>query len=60
MTDKPGDISTDEKRFNETLKRMLKTPPTPHDDQKKKDDGRSRRPPVSHQDRQDEGDANKA
>jgi hypothetical protein len=60
MGDNPMDKSSEEKRFNETLKRMLKTPPTPHDDQKKKDDGRSRRPPVSHQDRQDGGNANKA
>ncbi|WP_189375269.1 MULTISPECIES: hypothetical protein [unclassified Mesorhizobium] len=24
-------VPSDEKRFNETLKRMLKTPPKPHD-----------------------------
>lgn len=31
MTDKEKDQPLDEKRFNETLKRMLKTPPKPHD-----------------------------
>jgi hypothetical protein len=30
MTEKPTE-KADEKRFNDTLKRMLKTPPKPHD-----------------------------
>jgi hypothetical protein len=34
ISEKPD---TDEKRFNETLKRMLKTPPKPHEGAKRKD-----------------------
>lgn len=33
MKDKVQPAETDEKRFNETLKRMLKTPPKPHKEQ---------------------------
>lgn len=42
----------DDEKFNDTLKRMLKTPP----DHKVKDDGRSRRPRLSHEDSKDSGD----
>ncbi|WP_179295137.1 hypothetical protein [Mesorhizobium sp. WSM3868] len=31
MAGEKPDKDSDEKRFNETLKRMLKTPPKPHD-----------------------------
>jgi hypothetical protein len=36
MTEKPDEKKSDEKRFNDTLKRMLKTPPKPHDEKKAK------------------------
>ncbi|MDG4855268.1 MULTISPECIES: hypothetical protein [unclassified Mesorhizobium] len=42
---KPDHTKTDEKRFNETLKRMLKTPPKAHADQTKK--GGDKAPPPS-------------
>ncbi|WP_181183186.1 hypothetical protein [Mesorhizobium sp. B3-1-7] len=32
----PDQKQTDEAKFNETLKRMLKTPPAPHDSDKSK------------------------
>lgn len=44
----------DEQKFNETLKRMLDTPPKPHE---KKGDDKSRRPPVSDQDLENGSDA---
>jgi len=34
----------DEKAFNETLKRMLKTPPKPHKDDAKKEKGDDKKP----------------
>jgi len=38
---------SEEDRFNETLKRMLKTPPKPHDaPQKEKRQAEARRPPL--------------
>ena len=32
-----------DKRFNDALKRMLKTPPTPHDGKKKPKDGENKK-----------------
>ena len=34
------DQNADEKKFNDTVKRMLKTPPKPHDASSRKEDSR--------------------
>jgi len=42
------DQDTDENKFTDTLKRMLKTPPKPHDsDTEYSNDGAKSRPPVN-------------
>ncbi len=41
----------DQEKGDEVLKRMLKTPPKPHE----KDDDRSRRLPLTEEDRENEG-----
>jgi len=45
-TKKTAGLDSDESRFNETLKRMLKTPPKPHDKGGKANEssGTARRP----------------
>lgn len=44
MTDAKTETE-DEKAFNDTLKRMLKTPPTPHDGKEQKKKGGDKLPP---------------
>jgi len=51
MTDTNKQV--DENKGDDVLKRMLKTPPEP----KTKGDGKSRRPPKSHQDLDDGSNA---
>lgn len=54
----------DDDKFNDTLKKMLRTPPKPHNKGDTKIDrgsgNRSHRPPASDQGRQDSGDAKEA
>jgi hypothetical protein len=47
---------TDQEKGDEVLRRMLKTPPQP----KEKGESQSPRPPVSHQDRKNGGNTEKA
>jgi len=49
------DQKSEEERFNETLKRMLKTPPKPHQKEERPD--RSGRPPALKEDRENGRDA---